>query len=178
MADTFRRLATIAQAEAEAGTATKRRIWTAERVKQAIMALAGAAGNKTFESRWESAGNDGVYRGKNIGPSASFRNSFIVPPDFGSLVSLENFGIPDATFASKNINHNSEYGAGGQSKTEHAESDAAHVVSGTIGVHFTDDISGVFSSLAAGDRCGFMPTHVSLGASIFYLFIFGVYTPA
>jgi hypothetical protein len=33
-------IATVSQAEAEAGTATTRRIWTAERVKQAITALA------------------------------------------------------------------------------------------------------------------------------------------
>ncbi len=138
----------------------------------------GGGGNKFFWSRWESGGNNGDYRGKNIGPSANFRNTFIIPPDFGTLVSLENYGIPDSTFVSKNINHDSDYGGNGQGKTEHSESDAAHVVSGTIDTHFTDDISGVFSSLAAGDRCGFMATHVSLGASIFYLFIFGVYTPA
>ncbi len=34
-------LATVSQAAAEAGTATTRRAWTAERVKQAIAALAG-----------------------------------------------------------------------------------------------------------------------------------------
>jgi len=36
-------LATVAQAEAEAGTATTTRAWTAERVKQAILALAAPA---------------------------------------------------------------------------------------------------------------------------------------
>ena len=34
-------LATISQADAEAGTATDRKVWTAQRVKQAIDALAG-----------------------------------------------------------------------------------------------------------------------------------------
>jgi hypothetical protein len=38
----------VAQAEAEAGTATTERIWTAERVKQAIAALGGSGSGQSF----------------------------------------------------------------------------------------------------------------------------------
>ena len=55
-------LATVSQAEAEAGTATTRRAWTAVRVKQAIEALAGGGG-----TAWEQVtGADTIAAGEGF----------------------------------------------------------------------------------------------------------------
>ncbi len=171
-------LATIGQAEAEAGTATTNRIWTAERVAQAIAALETTPANKIFYAQWEQANTSGKFRGKSIGASGNARLSFSIPDDYGSLVSLVNIGIPNSDFTSKNINHESENAGIGEDAQTHTDSDVAHVVSGTNNEFLADDISGVFGSLAPADEATVLVTHVALGASILYTRIKMVYTPA
>ena len=68
-------LATVAQAEAEAGTATTARAWTAQRVKQAIAALASAGGGLksrqifTADGTWTRPAGITLIRLKMIGAS-------------------------------------------------------------------------------------------------------------
>jgi hypothetical protein len=70
-------LATVDQAEAEAGTATTTRAWTAERVKQAIAALpAGIGVGQTWQLVTRNAGTTYTNTtGKPIGFSLRIRNA-------------------------------------------------------------------------------------------------------
>lgn len=57
-------LSTVSQAEAEAGTSTTTRSWTAQRVKQAIDALAGSGGADTDLSNLSATGNTKIIRAR------------------------------------------------------------------------------------------------------------------
>jgi hypothetical protein len=64
--------ATVTQAEAEAGTATTRRAWTAQRVRQAIDAVIGAIGNATQTvAGWMSPADKTKLDGIQTGATAN-----------------------------------------------------------------------------------------------------------
>jgi hypothetical protein len=97
---------------------------------------------------------------------------FLIPPDFGSLVSLELIGIPasGAHGSGKSITLESNYGGDDESCTEHNETDTdTYTISDTADYVGALDLSAVFSELAAGDVCGVNVKHNSIGASVYYL---------
>ncbi len=107
-----------------------------------------------------------------ISTSGVFNASFIVPDDFTSLTSLLLIGYPDsgAAGASKDIDLTSNYGGNGQSKTTHNETDTSSTFNlGSENVFFELDMSSVFSSLAAGDRCGLRIQHNTVGGNVDYI---------
>lgn len=166
----------VTRAEAEAGVLTDLRSWTPERIKQAIDALANGI-TKTVYFDWEQTSADGDYRGRQVTGSGSGRTSFVMPPDFGSLISLEVIGIPNAAIVGENIDLDSDYAAPGEDAQAHSETDAAFTVSAADNEMLKFSIASVFNSLAAGDVCGFKASHQAIGASITYLMTKLVYTP-
>jgi len=124
---------------------------------------------------FEPSGSTGDYRTRTVAGSGSWRVSFQVPPDFKSLVSLVVGCIVSAGAAGsgKNIDLDSDYGAAGESSTAHSESDATSTYNftGLSGMHTDINVAGVFSQLAADDRCGLLITHNAIGGALDYLFL-------
>ena len=125
-------------------------------------------------------GTLGDFRVRTIALNSSFNFNFFVPDDFATLTELVLVGIPSAGAAGsgKDIDLNSDYGAIGQSRTTHSESDTAttYDFTGDTDNFVEIDISGVYSALAAGDYAGLLLKHNSLGGSISYLGIRLKYT--
>jgi len=126
------------------------------------------------------AATNGDYAVMSIATNGDGSFTFFVPADFVSLTSLQLLLIPSvgAAQAARNIDLLSDYGASGQSATQHSESDLAttYNLAGLANAHTEIDASGVFSALAAGDRCGLHVDHNSVGGSISYLGIRMVYS--
>lgn len=80
--------------------------------------------------------------------------SFKVPADFSSLTSAHLIVIPHGSQAAANWDILSDYGAVGQSYDNHSESDTVTTYNVTDNVTFAIDISGILTSLAAGDYVG------------------------
>jgi len=111
------------------------------------------------------------YRVRTIGATGVFNFDFRVPHDFNSIVSLVMICAPNATFgAAGAIDLESEYGAAGESVTNHNETDSLTGLSGTADVWQEIDISSVFTALAAGDYCGVDFSHISgISTTVNYL---------
>lgn len=123
--------------------------------------------------------SDGDYRMKNVSTVGSHEQTFTIPNDFNALTSLKSIFIvaAGASGAGKDIDLTSSYGAQGEPKTQHQESDAASTYTiGAQDTHDEIDISGVFTSIAAGDRCGIKIDHKTIGGALEYLGIEMYYT--
>lgn len=120
-----------------------------------------------FNAQYSGALGD--YRTRSLGGAAAFEFSFDVPHDFTAIVALEMVCSSVGTIVAQDIDLTSDYGADGESITNHSESDTTTTYSFTAGLWDTIDISGVFSSLAAGDRCGIEVNHNTIGTTIHYL---------
>lgn len=115
----------------------------------------------------------GDYRVRNVGGNGTHRFNFKAPHDFTTITALVLVGAPSAgaAGASKDIDLSSDYGGIGELTNVHSESDTATVydLTGTSGEWTEIDISGVFSSLAAGDFCGLQVNHMGIGGAIDYI---------
>lgn len=125
--------------------------------------------------RWcpaETSSNDAEFRVRNIAGTGTFRFNFPVPLDFAALTSVELVGWPSAGAGGtgKDIDLASSYGAIGQDRATHTETDTTTTYNtGTQDVIFALDLSPVFSAIAAGDFCGVQVDHNSVGGSIMYI---------
>ena len=128
-------LATISQVDAEAGTATDRKIFTAQRVKQAIAALAGAA---TFELITD---NDTIEVGERFSCEVATAKLITIT---ATIAALDEFII-----------HNSTASAGVLS----IEPNTGHTIRGPLGsaVGDTDTIT-----LAAGETIRLLAVSAAL----------------
>lgn len=128
------------------------------------------------------ANNYNDYRTRGIGSSGTFRLNFSVPTDFGTLTSIEAIVAPTGGSAAsgRDIDLFSDYGAIGESTTNHSESDTTITFdfSGSADEWTAMDLSSVFSSLAAGDQCGIFIDHNAVGGTVEYLGIRLIYTTA
>jgi len=79
---------------------------------------------------------------------------FRIPHDFSSIISAEFIIIPTATEAAANYDLYSHYASVGQGYNTHEESDLASTYNVTSDQLFAVDISGVLSSIVAGDIVG------------------------
>ena len=139
--------------------------------------MAGGEKCKTFEL--DFANNYNNYRVRTIAATGSQRFTFCIPDDFNSLVSLEAVGAPTggAGGVGKDIDRYSDYGAVGESTTQHSEADTTSTYdTGTDDNWEAIDLSSVFSSLNAGDICGVLVDHKSIGGAINYARIILKYT--
>jgi hypothetical protein len=89
---------TVGQSEAEAGTATTRRAWTAERVKQAIVALGGSGGGLSVNTELTSATtlNATSYANKYIPCNHSTGFNVTVNASVfsaGNVIAIEQSGV-------------------------------------------------------------------------------------
>lgn len=112
------------------------------------------------------------YRTRTIGGSGAFEFTFVVPQDFGTLISLEAICIPTggADGPARSIDLNSEYALVGEAINTNAESDSLLLnLTGTADTVYTYDVSSVFSSLAANHSCGLEIDHNGIGGGIDYL---------
>lgn len=125
---------------------------------------------KWFEPEYD--GNQGNYRVKSIIAAGSQRFTFMIPHDFTSLTSLVLVGFPSAgaVGASKDIDLYSDYAGVGQDAQTHQESDTTSLYTiPAANLIWEFDISGVFSSIAAGDYCGILVDQKGIGGSVYYL---------
>ena len=79
---------------------------------------------------------------------------FHVPADFTAIVDAVIILFPFQTVSTANWDITSDYGAAGQAKATHSESDTASTYNVTLNQLFELDISGILTSLAAGDYVG------------------------
>jgi hypothetical protein len=141
---------------------------------------AGTATQDFFFPMGNLITNYSEYAVATVGASGTGYCSFKVPADFTTLTSLELVGIidPAAAGGGKNIDFFSSYGAIGEDRNNHAESDTSGAtnLTGTDNELYSFDISSVFTLLAAGDYAGLRVLHNSIGGNIYYLGIRLKYT--
>jgi hypothetical protein len=113
--------------------------------------------------------NLGDFETLSQASNGSGRMTFSVPDDFVSLVSVAMVAIPAGTNAAANIDLTSDYGAVGEAFNNHSESDAAITFNLVTNTMTEMDVSSVFSSLAAGDKCGLFFNHQGIGITVHYL---------
>jgi len=115
----------------------------------------------------------------NILSNGNGNISFFVPYNFGVLVSLKLFGIPNGfTNGTADIDFTSEYMGEGEDFAFHSESDIISTYNfATAGALTGLDISGVFSSLSPNDRCALFIDHNSIGGNVGYKEVEMIYTP-
>lgn len=120
------------------------------------------------------ANDYGDFRTRSQGATGAQRYTFPVPHDFNSLISLAMVAIPRSIpSAGLNIALDSDYGALSEPLNNHTESNTvAALTSFPVANDISElDISSVFSSLAAGDRCGLFINHTGIGATVDYLMV-------
>lgn len=115
--------------------------------------------------------NIGDFSTDSVSANGTGRFRFAIPADFDALVSLRAGVVPAVTNATADIDLTSDYGAIGESFSNHSESDLASTYNLTANELQEIDISGVFSVLAAGDRCGLAWIHNSIGGAVHLLWI-------
>lgn len=111
----------------------------------------------------------GDYRVNAVGQNASFNITFRVPDEFTSLISLKVVGILGGTIVTQSVTLNSDYGAIGEAYNNHSETQGISI-SATAGVITSFDVSGVFTSLAAGDSCGLKWQNNAIGQTFNHLY--------
>lgn len=107
--------------------------------------------------------NSGDYLTKEILSNGSGFFAFRVPFDFVSLVDLKLVMIPQSTRANADIDLFSDYASVGEPKNFHSEDDTTTTYSFTLDEMTEIDISGVFSSITAGDYGGLKVDHKAAG---------------
>ena len=80
--------------------------------------------------------------------------SFHIPADFSSIISAVVVIISSTTGSETDWDTFSDYAATGQAYNTHSESNTATVYDTTTNQWFEIDVSGILSSLAAGDHGG------------------------
>ena len=89
--------------------------------------------------------------------------SFMTPFDFATLVSLDLIVATQNAFTDKTIKIYSDYGAIGESPTNHSESNITKIYTITVNQWDVLDISSIFSSLSANDVCGLKVKPINVG---------------
>lgn len=136
--------------------------------------IAPVTRNKFFQA--DCNGNFGTYRVRSLGSVGAFRFNFHVPADFDTLVGISLIGQANAAVVAGDIDLTSEYGAVGESASNHTETDTTSTYNFNINELTKLDLSSVFSSLAAGDYAGVFVDHNGVGTTINYLGILLEYT--
>lgn len=117
--------------------------------------------------------NLGDHRVQQVGSNSAQNFEFAIPPDFLSLISLKLSGYPTAgaAGAAKDIDLFSDYNGVGELFNTHSESDTTttYDFTGQTDRLVQIDLSGVFTSLSAQDRCGIQVDHNVIGGSINYV---------
>lgn len=121
------------------------------------------------------------YRVQNVAGTGSWRFTFHVPIDLGTVLNLCLAGIPQtgAGGAGKDIDLSSSYATVGEPANTHAETDTTSTYDlGTVGDIVLVDLTSVFSALSANDYCGVLVDHNSIGGTVSYFGVLLNYTRA
>ncbi len=113
--------------------------------------------------------NLGDFRTQSVASGGIWRFNFQVPSDFSSLVSLDIILIPANTNVAAPVDLYSDYGAIGEAYNLHSESLSTTWNLGTANNFYAMSVSGVFTSLAAGDFCGLQVDEGAFGFATNYL---------
>jgi len=128
----------------------------------------GGTGLIFFQAEYDK--DLGDYRVFTLGGGASFQFNIAAPFDFVSINTMDLIVIPSAGAAGsgKDIDLFSSYALLGEAFNANTESDTTTVydLSGTTNQFFAFDVSGVFTSLAAGHVCGLTVTTNSIGGDL------------
>lgn len=142
--------------------------------------IIGASNVKYIPVAIETSSTLDNQRVRNLLADGAFEFTFVVPPDFASLVSLQIFGTPTAGAAGsgKNIDLYSNYYGLDEPKNQHIESDigTTYDFTGNTDQGIVIDLSNVFSDLSADDSCGVKIDHETIGGGIRYTQIVMGYT--
>lgn len=139
--------------------------------------IAATAAAPTRELFWAAtdynANADGLdFRARNVAGTGSHRFTFFVPFDAVTIIDVALIAISGLVVAAPaaDIDLFSDYGTDGEQADNHSESDTTSTYVIPIQSElFEIDISGVFSALAANDRCGIFVDHNSIGGDIDYI---------
>jgi len=123
----------------------------------------GSTVKEVFYRVDNSNDSSGDYITKEILSNGTGFFTFKVPFDFVSLVDLKLVSIPQSTVPTADIDLFSDYASVGELKNIHSESDTTATYALTIDEITELDISGLFSSILAGDYCGLKVDHNSAG---------------
>jgi hypothetical protein len=141
---------------------------------------AGASAKEVFFAATDYANDEGDYRTRSVGATAIFNFSFMVPADFTTLVTLEMVFIPESDLVlaplGPEFELTSDYASVGQDAQTHDESNTIVVGTFTANEMSDQDISSVYSVLAAGDVCGLMWNNNGVTNGLDFLGIRLVYT--
>jgi hypothetical protein len=121
------------------------------------------------------------YHVGSIGANGSINISFEIPFDFVSLNFIAMILAPtgNAGGVGKDVDLFSDYGAPGESVTNHSESDVASTYDfGTADFWVAVNVSSVFSSIAANDQCGLEWNQNTVGGTTKILGVILNYTTA
>lgn len=113
----------------------------------------------------------GNFSTKSIEANSEGYISFPVPSGFGELISADLICISTDTISDVDIDIDSAFGAVGEDKGTHTESDTASVYSFTADEISKIDISGILSGITAGDFGGIHIDHNAIGATMHYIAI-------
>jgi len=117
--------------------------------------------------------NYGEYRVQSISGTGSFRFTFFIPHCLSVITHVHMICIVTASAAQagRDIDLYSNYGADGELYNQNTEQDitSTYDLSAYPEKFHEFDIAHVFSSIAAGDRCGIRVDHKSIGGYIRYL---------
>lgn len=94
-----------------------------------------------------------------------------VPAGFGELISCDMICISEGTINDVDIDIDSAYGAIGEAKDNHTESDTSSTYSFVADDLSELDLSGILSGIEAGDFAGIHIDHNAIGATIHYIAI-------
>jgi hypothetical protein len=137
----------------------------------------GAATKEFFYPVTYASGGATIIQSGNLGAGAATTSdndrghvTFIVPADFSSIDEMVFIVNPDVTNGASNWRIDGSYGAPGEAPDAHS-GNVYTTYNVTEDVLFEADISGVFSSLAAGDLCGIILLQNGAGGDVT---IFGV----
>jgi len=139
---------------------------------------AGGGGGATQEFFYPVtfvSGGATMIQTANFGPGAQANSdndrghvAFIVPADFSSIDELVFIVNPDVTNSVSWWKTSVGYGSPGQAPNAHTSSSSA-TYNVTEDVLFEVDISGVFSSIVAGDQCGIQLYMNGAGGDVTFL---------
>lgn len=128
-------------------------------------------------------GKDGNFMLLVIGTDEDEDTGFVVPDDFGTLISLKlvGYAIDGTAFgAGKDIDLTFEYAGDGELRNanSYSEDEATYTTGSELDEWFEIDFTALAPDLTAGDRCCLNIEHQSVGGNIGYKAIIMEYYPA
>lgn len=137
-----------------------------------LIAWYGSAGTSSdkyiFLAATNYDSNDTGYRGQAIAGTGSQYFTFVIPSDFNSFVINPRFIVTARSgVTGVDIDLSSTYAGNGEVKNTHTESDTTSTYDFSVAdTFYTIDLSGILSSVSAGDRIGIYFDNKGIGTTL------------